>query len=501
MSEIRQFYAGRNIFITGGTGFLGKALVEKLLRSCEEIGTVYLLIRGKKGKTTQERMDSLLLEPVFDVLRTSSPDFSKKLVPVAGDVASEGLGLSAEDRERIVDEVSVIFHAAATVRFTERLDKAIPLNVNGVKYVLDIAKACKNLAVGVHLSTAFSNCVLSSIDEKLYVPPLSYREANDLCESLKNTEMSEGDMESFTKSVLKGWPNTYTFTKAIGEGVVAEFAGELPFAVFRPSIVINSYEEPMPGWISGIAGFPAITCASGLGLNHIGFYDSDAKMDLVPVDYVCNALISSAWETAVTKKRHHENIPVYNYVGGNEKPITCGQCIGDCMRYHHENPSVQLIYYPFMVITTSRFVLSLLQFFLHTVPAFVIDGVARLLGKQPRIVHYFRMQKLATMLGNAWITIGYFLTKEWDFETHRVRSLWQRIGPTDKKEFPFSMQEVDWEKYCIRIVGGLKKYVANDPPGNEDKAKRRYIYFYIVHSMVRLALYSFALWLVWKIFW
>lgn len=106
---------------------MGKALVEKLLRSCEEIGTVYLLVREKKGKTTQERMDSLLLEPVrfaeflamselainrvcislqvFDVLRTSSPDFSKKLVPVAGDVASEGLGLSAEDRERIVDEV------------------------------------------------------------------------------------------------------------------------------------------------------------------------------------------------------------------------------------------------------------------------------------------------------------------------------------------------------------------------------------------------------------
>ncbi|XP_046739777.1 putative fatty acyl-CoA reductase CG5065 [Diprion similis] len=499
MSEIRQFYAGRNVFITGGTGFLGKGLVEKLLRSCEEIETVYLLVREKKGKTAQERIDSLLLEPVFDVLRTSFPNFSEKIHLVAGDVASEGLGLSAEDRERIVNEVSVIFHVAATVHFTERLDKAISLNVNGVKHMLDIAKACKNLAVGVRVSTAFSNCVLGSIDEKLYAPPLSYREANDLCENLRNSDMSEDEIESVTKSVLKGWPNTYTFTKAIGEGVVAEFARELPFAVCRPSIVMNSYNEPTPGWISGFNGLPAMLCAVSLGLNRVALIDDDVRIDIVPVDYVYNALISCAWETAVTKERHHEDISVYNYVSGNEKPITWRQFRKNYERSGREKPSVQAIYYPFLLYTKSRFVCQVLQFLLNILPALIIDGVARVLGKQPRIYHHFRLLKVATIIWKAWIAFEYFGTGQWDFKSHRVQNLWQRMGPTDKKEFPFNMQEVDWEKHGARLIEGSKKYLIKDPPGTEAKAKRRYIYLYIIHSMVRLVLYSFAIWMVWKI--
>lgn len=58
-SEIVEFLKNKNIFITGGTGFLGKLLLEKLLRSCNEIGNVYLLIRPKKGKHIQTRVDDL----------------------------------------------------------------------------------------------------------------------------------------------------------------------------------------------------------------------------------------------------------------------------------------------------------------------------------------------------------------------------------------------------------------------------------------------------------
>ena len=49
MSEVEKFYAGKNIFVTGVTGFLGKVLVEKLLRSCKLIGNVYVLVRAKRG--------------------------------------------------------------------------------------------------------------------------------------------------------------------------------------------------------------------------------------------------------------------------------------------------------------------------------------------------------------------------------------------------------------------------------------------------------------------
>ena len=61
---VREFYAGRSVFITGATGYLGKVTVEKLLRSCPEISTIYVLVRPKKGKSPEERLEELVRCPV-----------------------------------------------------------------------------------------------------------------------------------------------------------------------------------------------------------------------------------------------------------------------------------------------------------------------------------------------------------------------------------------------------------------------------------------------------
>ena len=58
--SIAQFYQGRSVFITGATGFMGKALVEKLLRSCPGIDHIYLLIRSSAGKDANCRLDELI---------------------------------------------------------------------------------------------------------------------------------------------------------------------------------------------------------------------------------------------------------------------------------------------------------------------------------------------------------------------------------------------------------------------------------------------------------
>lgn len=59
-SEITEFYKNKSIFITGATGFLGKALIEKLLRTCYDLKKVYLLVRHKKGKAPSQRLDEIL---------------------------------------------------------------------------------------------------------------------------------------------------------------------------------------------------------------------------------------------------------------------------------------------------------------------------------------------------------------------------------------------------------------------------------------------------------
>lgn len=58
--SVAEFYANKTIFLTGATGFLGKVLVEKLLRSCPDVGKIYMLMRPKKGQSTKERLDEFL---------------------------------------------------------------------------------------------------------------------------------------------------------------------------------------------------------------------------------------------------------------------------------------------------------------------------------------------------------------------------------------------------------------------------------------------------------
>lgn len=63
-SEIRDFYSGRSVLLTGVSGFLGKALLEKLLRSCPNVSKVYVLIRDKHGKDPNSRLKSIFQSPV-----------------------------------------------------------------------------------------------------------------------------------------------------------------------------------------------------------------------------------------------------------------------------------------------------------------------------------------------------------------------------------------------------------------------------------------------------
>ena len=122
--EVSKFFKGKSVFITGGTGFMGKVLVWKLLSACPDIKSIYLLIRPKKGILSQDRLDKVIFStPIFKSWKTDKPELLDKVKSLNGDITLPKLGLSDNDIELLVNEISVVFHSAATVRFDEEISK------------------------------------------------------------------------------------------------------------------------------------------------------------------------------------------------------------------------------------------------------------------------------------------------------------------------------------------------------------------------------------------
>lgn len=147
--SVPEFYNGRSIFITGGTGFMGKVLVEKLLRSCPGIKNIYLLIRPKRGQEINLRLSEILNGPLFDKLRKERPNDLNKIIPIHGDITSEELGISEADQALLSRTVSVVFHSAATVKFDEKLKLSVTINMLGTKRLVQLCQRMISLDVSV----------------------------------------------------------------------------------------------------------------------------------------------------------------------------------------------------------------------------------------------------------------------------------------------------------------------------------------------------------------
>jgi fatty acyl-CoA reductase len=197
-----------------------------------------MLIRSKKGKSIEERLQDVTKNSVFSLLlEERSPEVFKKLIPVEGDVGEENLALSPKDRQLLIDNVNVVIHSAATLDFQASLKPTVLINLLGTRQIMQLCQQMKNLVTMVHVSSAYVNSFLLETEERLYPAP---EDAEKVIEIAKSK--SESELEALTPDLIKSHPNTYTFTKHLAEHEVAKCAQMFPCAIVRPSMITGVCE-------------------------------------------------------------------------------------------------------------------------------------------------------------------------------------------------------------------------------------------------------------------
>ncbi|XP_011297735.1 putative fatty acyl-CoA reductase CG5065 [Fopius arisanus] len=470
-TSVKDFYRGRSIFITGGTGFMGKVLVEKLLRSCPGIKNIYLLMRPKKSQNVTERLQELLNAPLFDKLRRDSPHELTKIVPIAGDVTEPELGISAPDQETLTRFVSVVFHSAATVKFDEALKLSVTINMLGSERLVHLCHRMVNLEALIHVSTAYCNCDRTDVSETIYPSPQDPEQVI-ACTRWMNDKL----IEELTPKLIDGRPNTYTFTKALAETMLQGESGSLPVAIVRPSIVLSSLREPVAGWVDNLNGPTGIIAAAGKGFFRTMLCHENKVADFVPVDIVINLMICAAWKTA---SHRTDTITVYNCCTGQQNPITWKEFIELSFKYSRIHPANDAVWYPGGRCQKYSLMNKLSGAFQHILPAHILDFIARLKGSRPM------MLRVQAKLSKAASCLEYFTTQQWNFRDDNVRKLGEQLSPEDRQIFMFDVKQIDWPSYLENYILGIRHFILKESPDTLPAARSHIMKLYWIQKTIQ----------------
>ncbi len=279
----------RTYLLTGVTGFLGKVVLEELVRRRAELGIerIGVVIRPMRGLHAEERFRrEVVRSKCFDGL---AEHWSDIVTVLEGNLEHPALGLDA-DAEAFLPGVTHVVHAAASVKFNLPVAQAARANITASLNMMELAARMPRIERFVYVSTAYVTPEHGAPIEEVLVP--LPRPASELYDACVSGSMTEAELLACT-----GHPNSYTMTKALAEHLLAERRGAVPLTIMRPSIITAARELPYPGWIDSTAGYAAFVMFVGTGHLRALVCDPAAKLDLVPVDEVAHRLVDESVRT------------------------------------------------------------------------------------------------------------------------------------------------------------------------------------------------------------
>ncbi|KAK4256355.1 hypothetical protein QN277_009233 [Acacia crassicarpa] len=485
LENAQQFLKGKTILVTGATGFLAKVFMEKLLRTQPDLKKLYLLLRASDSASATQRLhDDIMGKQLFKVLRDEmGTDFdsfiSEKVEAIAGDVSLVNLGLDDENNtvKKIKEEIDVIVSSAATTKFDERFDVAMSTNTMGALHILNIAKSCPKLRALLHVSTAYvcgeaynervvkeepfkmgqtvkGNSKLDIQSEKeLMKKRMEELEAENVSGEALTSAMKEYGIK---RANLYGWPNTYVFTKAMGEMILTTYKDSVPLIIIRPSMITSTIREPFPGWIEGFSTLDSVIGGHGKGTisNFLG--DPKTIVDVIPVDMVTNCMVAAMVTHSINKNL--ENF-IYHVCSSSRNPLRTSNISEFSNLFFSKHPLINKSGVPIM--TRKLRLLSDLDFQTHMMIQHGLPLKVLNLGNEV-FSHSFDDEysmndnkvKLVIRMAQLYRPYAFFKAVFDDSNT-------QKLYMTTKMEnIEFDPKTIDWADYMMNVhIPGLIKFV------------------------------------------
>ncbi|XP_063697146.1 putative fatty acyl-CoA reductase CG8306 [Culicoides brevitarsis] len=484
-SNVADFYKNARVFITGGTGFLGIAIIEKLLRCCPEVGKIYLLVRSKKGKSIETRIEDLIKNPIFErLIEEKSGSVFTKLEAVAGDVGQENLGLSNSDRQKLVENVNVVIHSAATLDFNETLRPTVNINLLGTRRIMELCQQIKKLKAVVHVSSAYVNSYLLETEEILYPAPT---DAEKLIELVNKS--SDEELEKITPTILKDHPNTYTITKHLAEHEVNKCVAKLNAGVgiVRPSMITAAWHEPVPGWTNSKNGPQGFLMGASKGVVRRLPVGKSTIYDYIPVDVVVNEILVTAWHVF---ENRDGKLKIFHATSSTTNPFRWESVADNIPYYLHQHPMRSAIWYPNLKFHSSLLMYKISAIFLHFLPAIFLDLLLKITGGRPILI------RLHKNIWNSLNLLEKFIFTEWKYHNKKTLELSSQLSDKDKEVFFIDMSTLKWNDYFENLAKGVLRYLNNEHPRHLEAAKKKDKMLFVVHIAFQVLFHCLMWWLV-----